>query len=220
MKNLAYALSKNTQKCFSRQYLLFHLLAIVLTYIAVMSGFDWWYFKATRIPLLQNILFPAVIIGLILPIILPAIFYIIGRTQKSERTINTTYALFQAEIVSYVISIFYKSITGRIPPICVDTTTDISRKFNFGFLENGVFWGWPSSHATVAFAMAVTLIMLYPKNKIIKYGAILYALYIGLGISISIHWFSEFIAGIIFGSIAGIVVGRYFYNKAKNTDSL
>lgn len=215
MKNLIYILSKNTQKCFSRHNLFFHLLAIVLTYTIVMSGFDWWYFNITRVPLLQNILFPAVIIGLILPFILPAIFYIIGHTQKSAQSINTAYALIHAEIVSYVISIFYKAITGRIPPLFVDPVIDISRKFNFGFLENGVFWGWPSSHTTVAFAMAVTLIMLYPRNKILKYGALLYALYIGLGISISIHWFSEFIAGIIFGSIAGVVVGRYFKSKTK-----
>lgn len=215
MKDFIYILSKNIQKCFSRNYLFFHLLAIVLTYIIVMSGFDWWYFNVTRIHLLQNILFPAVIIGLVLPVILPVIFYIVGRAQKSERSIHTAYALFQTEIISYVISIFYKAITGRIPPLFIDSAIDISRKFNFGFLRNGIFWGWPSSHTTVAFAMAVTLITLYPRNKILKYGALLYALYVGLGVSISIHWFSEFIAGIIFGSIAGVVVGRYFKSKTK-----
>ncbi len=187
MKNLIYSLLKNTQNCFLRDYLLFHLLAIVLTYIIVMSGFDWWYFKVTRIAILQNILFPAVILGLVLPFFLPPIFYIMGRVQKSAQTINVAYALFQAEIVSYIISIFYKSITGRIPPIYIDPVIDISKKFNFGFLENGVFWGWPSSHTTVAFAMAVTLIMFYPKNKVLKYSALLGALYIGFGVSISIH---------------------------------
>ncbi|MBI3634272.1 MAG: phosphatase PAP2 family protein, partial [Candidatus Yonathbacteria bacterium] len=115
----------------------------------------------------------------------------------------------------YVFSIFYKSITGRIPPLFIESAIDISRKFNFGFLKNGIFWGWPSSHTTVAFAMAVTLIILYPKNKILKYGALIYALYIGLGVSINIHWFSEFIAGIIFGSIVGVVVGTYFKNQTK-----
>lgn len=215
MKTLIYTLSENTQRCFSRRNLFFHLLAIALTYIIVMSGFDWWYFNITRIPLLHNILFPAVIIGIIFPIVAPAIFYIIGQTQKSARYIHMAYALFHAEIVSYVISIFYKSITGRIPPLFTDSAIDISRKFNFGFLKNGIFWGWPSSHTTVAFAMAVTLIMLYPKNKILKYGALLYALYVGLGVSISIHWFSEFIAGIIFGSITGAVVGGYFKSKTK-----
>ena len=51
------------------------------------------------------------------------------------------------------------------------------------FLRGGVFWGWPSSHTTIAFAMAVTILMLFPKQKWVGYMAITYALYIGLGVS-------------------------------------
>jgi membrane-associated phospholipid phosphatase len=52
--------------------------------------------------------------------------------------------------------------------------------------------------------------MLYPKRLAIRYIAILYALYIGFGVSINIHWFSDFIAGSIIGSVIGIVVGASY----------
>jgi membrane-associated phospholipid phosphatase len=90
---------------------------------------------------------------------------------------------------------------------------DTSHGFQFGFLKGGMFWGWPSSHTTVAFAMSVCLITLYPKNKKLILFALLYAFYIGLGVSVTIHWFSEFVAGAIIGSVIGMVVGRSFKTK-------
>jgi len=107
---------------------------------------------------------------------------------------------------------FYKALTGRVHPprLLIESTIDISQEFRFGFLRGGVFWGWPSSHTTMAFAMSITLLMLYPKNKIVRYLALIYALYIGFGVSISIHWFSDFVAGAIIGTVIGIVVGKSF----------
>ena len=63
--------------------------------------------------------------------------------------------------------------------------------------------------------MSVALFTLYPENKIVKYTALIYALYIGLGISVSIHWFSDFIAGTILGTIIGISVGKSFLERYK-----
>lgn len=70
-----------------------------------------------------------------------------------------------------------------------------------------------STHTTIAFAMAATLFLLFTKQKFVKYGAILYAICIGLGVSISIHWFSDFVAGAIIGTIIGTVVGKSFRNR-------
>jgi hypothetical protein len=58
--------------------------------------------------------------------------------------------------------------------------------------------------------MALCLIMLYPKNRLIAFCALFYAFYIGLGVSVTIHWFSEFAAGAIIGSVIGMTVGRSF----------
>jgi membrane-associated phospholipid phosphatase len=58
--------------------------------------------------------------------------------------------------------------------------------------------------------MAVTLFRLLPKQRWLGYLAITYALYIGLGVSITIHWFSDFLAGAIIGTAIGAVVGKTF----------
>ena len=46
--------------------------------------------------------------------------------------------------------------------------------------------------------------------------AITYALYIGIGVSMTIHWFSDFAAGAIVGSVIGTVVGRSFQENAEH----
>jgi hypothetical protein len=40
--------------------------------------------------------------------------------------------------------------------------------------------------------------------------AITYALYIGLGVSMTIHWFSDFSAGAVLGTAIGTVVGKSY----------
>ncbi len=200
-------------KCFRGYNLLWHLLAIILTYVIVTSGFDWLYFKSARSSLLQSLLFPAVRLGSRLPIIVPLALYAFGKVRNNLKVISTAYALGQSAIIGLLIASFYKSFTGRVHPprLLTQDIIDSSREFRFGFLRGGVFWGWPSSHTTIAFAMAITLLMLYPKNKIVKYLSIFYALYIGFGVSISIHWFSDFLAGAIFGTVIGVAVGNSFY---------
>ncbi len=211
-KNFLSSLQKNIVESFSRKNLLWHLLAIGLTYILVVSGFDWFYFELTRNPFLQLITLPAGIIGFIVPVFLPIIIYIYGKHKQIEK--NTTIALgvAQAGLIAYLISIFYKTFTGRIQPefMTFNSFIDISREFNFGFLQHGVFWGWPSSHTAVAFAMSFALILFCPNKKHIKYLALLYAFFIGIGASIGFHWFSDFIAGAIIGGLVGVIVGKNF----------
>jgi membrane-associated phospholipid phosphatase len=47
--------------------------------------------------------------------------------------------------------------------------------------------------------------------------AILYAFYIGIGVSMTIHWFSDFAAGAIVGSVIGAVVGRSFQENIQRS---
>ncbi len=232
-KTLFYKLPKNIADCFRGYNLLWQLLAILLTYFFVQSGFDWSYFQATRGSWIALLLFPAVILGGLLPIIVPLSMLAIGRLRKSARTVNAAWGVGQAAVVGLLTSSFYKAFTGRMQPphifstlnvlrealiktplpASINTIVDTSREFRFGFMRGGIFWGWPSSHTTVAFATAIALVMLYPKNRWIRYLAPLYALYVGLGVSVSIHWFSEFIAGMIFGTVVGIIVGKSFYHR-------
>ena len=220
-KNFLRTLPVNVAKCFWGYNLLFQLLAMGLTYVLVTTGFDWFYFTATRNTTLLSWAFPAAIAGGLVPIFGPIVLLIVGKIKKNFKITNTAWALGQAAIIGLAISSFYKAFTGRIPPELFTNTgvADISRGFRFGFLRGGVFWGWPSSHTIIVFAMALTLWILFPKNKKIIFFALLYAIYIGLGVSATIHWFSDFAAGVIFGIIIGLVVGKAFKNDLVANES-
>ena len=205
-----YRLPHNTLQCFSRHYLPFHALACGLTYVLVVTGFDGWYFSYFLNSLIKTILFPAVVLGFFVPIFTPFIRWIAGAITKNIRLATTGFALGQTGFLGLMLSFLYKALTGRAHP---STLADMSQVFNFGFLRGGVFWGWPSSHTTVAFAVGITLYTLYPDKKWVRYLALVYAFYVGFGVSMSIHWFSDFVAGAIFGSIVGLVVGRAFFKK-------
>lgn len=213
--NLFYDLPRNLVACFSGFNLLWPVLVIALTFVAVSSGFDWAYFKFFRSSILYPFSFAAGGIGALLPILLPLILFVAGKLKDNFHITNMALALGQAALLGSFISSVFKAFTGRVyPPFNLNASlTDVSRVFKFGLLRGGIFWGWPSSHTTIAFAMSVTLIFLYPKNKLIKYLALTYAFLIGLGVSISFHWFSDFVAGAIIGTVIGVVVGKSFYAR-------
>ncbi|HZT35360.1 MAG TPA: phosphatase PAP2 family protein, partial [Nitrososphaera sp.] len=126
--------------------------------------------------------------------------------------------LGQSALLGWLISSFYKAFTGRVPPPHIfgqslGALADISNQFQFGFLKGGIFWGWPSSHTTVAFAMGAAFFVLAKDKKWLRWIGLVWALYVGLSVSVSIHWFSEFVAGAIIGSVIGLVVGKAFANK-------
>ena len=158
-------------------------------------------------------MFPAVIIGGLLPIYLPLFLLLVGYIIENARTTLTGWAIGQAELLGAFIAAAYKAVTGRVHPArFIDG--DISHVFRFGWLRGGVFWGWPSSHTTIAFAMAVTVFMLCPKQRWLGLVAILYAFYVGIGVSMTIHWFSDFVAGAVIGSVIGAVVGKSFVRQS------
>lgn len=209
MKQFFSSLPRNIICCFKGRMILWHLLAIILTLILVTSGFDWFFFRSTRARILQTWMFPAVVIGGLIPILLPVAMLAAGGIAGSFRTRRIAWAIGQAELIGSIISSSYKAVTGRAHPTH-EVDADLSLVFRFGFLRGGVFWGWPSSHTTIAFAMAFTVFTLFPKQRWLGVGAIAYALYIGLGVSMSIHWFSDFIAGALVGAVIGTVVGGSF----------
>jgi len=220
MSAFFYNLPGNILKCFRNYNLLWHLVAIMVTYILVTSGFDWLYFQSSKIALFQTLLYPAIRLGSRVPMIVPLALYATGKVGRNLKAIRTGSALAQAVLIGLLIAACYKAVTGRVHPprLLTQGMIDSSRDFQFGFMRGGVFWGWPSSHTTVAFAMAVTVMMLFPNNKIVRSLAMLYALYIGFGVSVSIHWFSDFVAGAIIGTVIGVVVGTGFRGYMPKTE--
>ena len=212
LKQFVSSLPRNIIGCFKNPLVIWHAVAIVLTIIFVASGLDWIYFLDTRSLVLRSWAFPAVGIGGQLPLVLPPVLLLIGVLLRSGKSLLLGFAVAQSVILGSLISSAYKAFTGRIhPPRGI--TTDVSHVFRFGFLRGGVFWGWPSSHTTIAFAMAITIFVLLPRQRVVGILAIIYAFYVGLGVSVTIHWFSDFFAGAIIGTIIGIVVGNSFSSE-------
>jgi membrane-associated phospholipid phosphatase len=221
MKLLFYNLFKNILALFRGTNLVWQIVFCALTYVLVASGFDWWYFEHTRGAFIQALLFPPVVLGSFIPVIMSVAFWMYGALRKHSRAMNAGFATAQAGFLGLGVSSFYKVFTGRMGPHgfrnVTGVLTDISHGFRFGFYRGGAFQGWPSSHTSVAFAMSAALVVLYPENtlrsKIIRVVAIVYAAYIGIGVSVNIHWFSDFVAGTILGCIIGFTVGKAFYTK-------
>lgn len=213
MSVLFYKFKENIARCFRGYNLLWQVIAALLTAVLVMSGFDWFYFASLRNSVFYPYLFPAAIVGGILPIIIPLCTLVIGFLRKDRKAITIAGGVGQAAILGLLVSSTYKFFTGRMQPphAFLSGMSDISKEFRFGFFRGGVFWGWPSSHTTVAFAVALALARLYPENKLIKILAFAFAIYVGIGVSVSIHWFSDFAAGVIIGSVIGVVVGNSFH---------
>lgn len=211
-RDFFYTLPRNILRSFLGLNLLWHILAIGTTLLIVSSDFDWLYLEKTR-PF-AGYLFSAVIFGWYVPVVFPVVSYFVGSVRKDQRAIYSAYSTTQAAIIGLLISSFYKAFTGRPGPRhSTVTLIDTSREFHFGFLRGGVFHGWPSSHTMVAFAMAAAVWTLYPSSKMTRCLALLYALYIGLGVSMTIHWFSDFVAGAIIGTAIGVTVGNVFKER-------
>jgi len=209
VKTFFSTLPRNLLGCFLGRMILWHLGLIALTFICVTSGFDWFYFCATRSPVWRDWMFPSAPIGALVPLAVPLILMVSGFIVSRAQISLTGWAVGQAALIGSLLSSTYKAITGRVHPEHF-SGADLSHDFRFGWLRGGVFWGWPSSHTTIAFAMAVTIITMFPKQRRLGWLALVYAVYIGLGVSMTIHWFSDFAAGAILGTVIGVVVGRNF----------
>jgi membrane-associated phospholipid phosphatase len=210
---LFYDLTKNAKSFFSTQRVFALFLGALCTWICVRSGFDWWYYTHVHQSTFYPIFFPAVPIGGLVPLVVPLALYLVAIFTRKPKINIYAFALAQAALLGSLLSSLMKVFTGRVqPPHFTQTMLDQSNGFRFGLYEGGIFWGWPSSHTTIAFAMAFTLISILPaEQKAWKYLAVCYAFYVGIGVSMGIHWFSDFVMGAILGTIIGTLVGKSFH---------
>lgn len=208
----------NVLGVFARRNIFFHALAIGCTAALVLSGADWRFFEITRSPSFTPLIFLAGIGGFFVPVLLPVGLYIFGEWKANRRALVSAAAGAQAVIIALSVSSFYKVFTGRIQPEFLASVpgVDISREFHFGFLQHGIFWGWPSSHAAVACALATALFVFYKHRPAVLYPVLLYALVVVSGAAIGFHWLSDVVAGMILGILVGFVVGQQAAQVGEN----
>lgn len=221
MKKLFTALPQTLLTIFQGRNLILILIAMVLTLVIVVTGLDAWWFGYFRNGTIENFFSLAGIVGFFVPVLLWVILLIVGLIKKNNRTITAAWMTGQAGVLGWVLSSLFKVFTGRIPPPhdLLANLADLSHVFQFGIYRGGIFWGWPSSHTATAFAMSIALGVFYKDKPWVKYLAIVYAAYIGLGASMSFHWLSDVVAGVILGSVVGVVVAHAFRNSLKIKDN-
>jgi membrane-associated phospholipid phosphatase len=226
MPGLFHHLPRNVLTIFSGRNLAWHALAIILTLLIVKSGLDWTWYLGTRSAIYVWLALPAITLGGLLPLLgIPAIL-VAGWVSKNHSFRTVGWALGQTALLGWLVSSSYKAFTGRLPPpftlrfhggmVNHAPLVDTSHGFQLGFLRGGIFWGWPSGHTTVAFAMTASLIALFSRHQPKIYLLLLYPLYVGLSVSVTIHWLSEFVAGAIIGSVIGTVVGNSYKSPSPD----
>lgn len=209
-----YKIFRNFAAAFKGKRIFLHIAAIAATYLLVIFGADWSYYQALTGSTIAGFMFSAVLLGFFMPIIVPAAILAAGALKNDRYLMSSAWAVAQAAFLGWLTSSLYKVFSGRAHPnLNAPVSSDITRIFKFGIYRGGIFWGWPSSHTTVAFAMALTLWKLYPNNRWTRFLSLIYALYIGIGVSMTIHWFSDFIAGSLIGIAIGLAVGESFLKR-------
>ncbi|MEY4723495.1 MAG: hypothetical protein RLZZ324_1008 [Candidatus Parcubacteria bacterium] len=188
----------------------FYVAALALTVILVRTGFDWqWYLWTRGVP--AWLIAPGIILGGLVPMFAPLVLWGVGAAQDDRRVTQAGWLMAAAAFAGWLGSSVLKAFTGRAhPDFGTLLTHDTSRDFLFGFLRGGIFWGWPSSHTMVAFAVSGAVAARYGNTPAIKWLAWAWALYVGLAVSVSIHWFSDFLAGALMGAAIGVAMGRAF----------
>lgn len=214
-----YGMGRHMTGTFTYNYGLNYIIGIGATYGLVESGADWkWYRNAKDHPWISNTGRISVTTAPIVSVAVPLGLYLYGRAERDIDLQITGLALGQAAIDAAVITSALKAFTGRPGPQHNLGPNDYSNDFRFGFLRGGIYQGWPSSHTAAAFAMASTLIGLYPDNTAIKIGGLAYATFIGVGVSTNIHWLSDVVTGGLIGYAIGTIVGNDYRNLLNHTE--
>lgn len=160
---------------------------------------------------------PGLLSGALTPVLLSSGLYFLA-DDPQVRTSGA--AAMQAVGISFLYNNTLKAVTGRAPPLADDPNPRArSGEFKFGFLEEGVFYGWPSGHTMVNTALATSLYAVNRDKAWALPAAVAYSAWIGSSVVFggrgSIHWGSEAVAGWLMGAGIGWVVGNSYYQSAK-----
>ncbi len=207
----------------------FHIAAITATYTLVETDVDaniFSYFKKHR-SAGQSWFRPAEVTGVLLAPAVGLSLYFVGKKKKNNRALAAGCAVIQAASIGFVYNSFLKAITGRAFPN-IDSSSpakDLSRKFDFGFWNNGIGWGWPSGHTMATITTLSALTTVYPEKNWLKISSAALMAYTIVSVSATggesndgdyiMHWFSDGIAAALIGFSIGRSVGKY-YSKMLN----
>jgi membrane-associated phospholipid phosphatase len=222
MKNVYLTNKKNTSilknileigiSFFSYRYVPQYIVMALGTIYIVTSGLDFQFLLWAREHTSFVLLLVADTLGYLLVISFLLYLWLTKKKIKSFAQKRFEAAYLYAIAVSLFISSLIKTFTGReSPPHHGNPATwiDTSAHFNFGFMNESILGGYPSSHTTVFFALAFVTLYLFPKSKYtkgIQVFSFVVATFIGLGVTLGFHWFSEFFVGVLLGFVVAKII--------------
>lgn len=187
--------------------------AVLVTAVLVLSGLDWAYFILVQNMDLSTALMVADGFGYVFPVLLPGGLMLAAILWRGRGYGAAGVAALIAAGLALAVSMALKAIAGRASPphhrFGADLAgADNSADFKFGFMNEAILGGWPSSHATVGIAVAVALATALPGARLLHLVSFVLAAFIGIGVTFGFHWLSEFLSGALIGASIGFWVGR------------
>lgn len=191
------------------------LLAPVATYAIVQNDIDGktskWFNSR---PDLTPVFFPVAISGVLAPVFLSGAFWLHGHGHNNSESLGAAYAVAQATFLCTVYITGLKALSGRPNPNpdAKKSLEKQSRVFKFGFLKNGIFWGWPSGHTAATTGALAALMAYYPHRLWLKFLSYTYLVYTIIGVSAvgdgRMHWLSDGVAAFLMSIGIGDAVGQ------------
>ncbi len=216
--SLTWNLKSHLKQSYTGWPLLVHSGAIAATWLLIVSetdaGIERWANRQNE-TISAIISAPPLIAGFVVPALVP--LWMIRSDDMRIR--NGGIAVGQAVGITFAMVNILKAVTGRIPPdrIPPEDMVERSRVFNWGFLREGVFTGWPSGHTITNMAMASALANYFHDNRTVKITSYGWAFYVAFaatyGVQGGVHWLSDVVAGGMMGWIIGRTIGKSFAQR-------
>lgn len=218
-------LLQNTKESFTGRNTYLHLTGVALTPVIIRSGLDAevndTFNDRDNFPLR----FPGVIGGYLAPFALGVPLIVHGKVKENDESIRASYAVLQSTVITLGYVSLLKALTGRPNPDNDSSKSmqEQSEEFNFGILNRGIYWGWPSGHMATTMALTSTITHFYPETAWIKwvaYGTSAYMFYVVSSYDKGqMHWFSDAVAGGLMGYAIGSTVGSNMRLKQNEESS-
>jgi membrane-associated phospholipid phosphatase len=167
-----------------------------------------------------------VLVGYIVPVVVPAAIYAIGAIDDQSELTTAGSAAIQAVVVTTVVVATLKWLTDRSTPFpdgdpnnkrwSHEFLTDSANADDWNFNPFDLEWAldWPSGHTASAMALVSSLVAFYPDEVWLPIVGYPYALAIGIGmVEGDFHWLSDIVAGGLIGFVIGWQVGAGFRER-------
>jgi len=225
--NIFCNLGNNILNSFKGDNLYLHLAGFASTFLIVSSNTDYYvenFFNKHEE--YGNFARPVIRMGMYFPIVVGGSLYAYGKLGHDNQAVGASFAVLQSSLIAFLYNSLLKAVTGRPHPDWRNNTDmeSLSKKFRFGFMRGGIFWGWPSGHTSSTMAVVSALTNFYPDKTWLKIAGYSYVAYIIFAVSSlnrgGMHWFSDAIAAAFMSYAIGSTVGKYYRSQFKNSPNI